>query len=116
MDLSRRLETGAARNKRNQMKNKCGTQDAKTVGSKDLLAGLSVMTVIKLKHAADDHLNYAAGGPAENGKYYGWIYTLEGRQLVNSQPIHENGEAAIAHMKKVVDACRSWESPANEKS
>lgn len=78
----------------------------------DLLAGLTVMTVINLKHSDDEFLIYTHSGPHE-GKYAGWLLTKEGRPIINSQPTFENGEAAAAHMKLVVAACRSWESPAN---
>lgn len=84
------------------------------VACSDLLAGLSVMTVINLKHSDDEYLIYTQSGPFE-GKYVGWLLTREGRPIINSQPTHENGDAAIAHMKAVVAACRAWESPANAK-
>lgn len=81
--------------------------------SSALLAGLSFLTVINLKHSEDEYLNYTHAGPAKNGKYLGWITTREGRPIINSEPMHDTPEAAVAHMRSVVVACRAWENPAN---
>ena len=100
------------RKQKEQMKTNIERTETAAVGRSELLAGLSVMTVINLKHSGDEYMIYTSSGPHE-GKYSGWILTKEGRPIINSQPTHANREAAIAHMKSVVAACRSWESPAN---
>ena len=77
-----------------------------------LLAGLSVMTLLSLKHSKDECICITHGGPAvSNGKYVGWITTLEGRPVVNTEPIFDNPQDAEAHMHRVVSAARQWELP-----
>lgn len=92
------------------------TETAPPVGSSALLAGLSVLTVINLKHSEDEYINVTHAGPAENGKYLGWITTLEGRPVINTEPIFDTPADAEAHMRRVIAAAREWENPANEKA
>jgi len=57
-----------------------------------------------------DDIEVSAGGPAENGKYVGWITLGENnyyRPLLNSQPIYDSLEEAKKEMQKVVDDIRS---------
>jgi hypothetical protein len=83
------------------------------IGSSALLAGLSVLTVINLKHSQDEYINVTHAGPAENGKYLGWITTHEGRPVINTEPIFDTPADAEAHMRRVIAAAREWENPAN---
>lgn len=89
------------------------TETAPPVGSSALLAGLSVLTVINLKHSEDEYINVTHAGPAENGKYLGWITTPEGRPVINTEPTFDTPADAEAHMRRVIAAAREWENPAN---
>lgn len=80
-----------------------------------LLAGLSVLSVLNLKHSDDEYINVTHGGPDENGKYVGWITTIEGRPVINTGPRFDTPADAEAHMRLVIEAARKWESPANDK-
>jgi len=85
--------------------------------SNDLLAGLTVLTIINLKYSEDEYICVTHAGPTSNGKYLGWITTLEGRPVVNSDPIFDTAGEAEKHMRKVVEAAREWVNPGvNEKS
>lgn len=72
----------------------------------ELLAGLSVLTVINLKHCGDEDIVITHAGPTENGKYSGWITTPEGRPLINTQDIFDTAGDAEGHMRKIVAAAR----------
>lgn len=77
-----------------------------------ILAGLSVITVISLKHSDDADMQITHAGPAENGKYLGWIMTAEGRPFINTQAKFDTPADAEAHMRKVVEAARNWSNTA----
>lgn len=59
--------------------------------------------------ATRDDIVIDAGGPAENGKFVGWI-TLgpedRYRPLLNSEPLYDTKEEAKAAMHKVVEEVR----------
>lgn len=76
----------------------------------ELLAGLSVLTVINLKHCEDEDIVITHAGPTENNKYLGWIITPEGRPLINTEDIFDTAEDAEAHMHKIVAAARKWDN------
>jgi hypothetical protein len=90
-------------------------ESAGAVSSTRLLAGLSMMTVINLKYSEDEYNNVTHAGPAANGKYLGWITTLEGRPVINTEPIFDTPADAEAHMRRVIAAAREWENPANNR-
>lgn len=69
---------------------------------------VSVLTAAIIQ--SRDDIKVSAGGPAENGKYVGWITLGEDdyyRPLLNSQPIYDSLEEAKEEMQKVVDDIRS---------
>ncbi len=90
------------------------TESETSVACTDWLAGLSVLTLINLKHSEDEYICITHGGPTLDGKYAGWITTLEGRPVVNSAPIFETPADAETHMRRIVEAARGWELPANK--
>lgn len=55
--------------------------------------------------ATRDDIVCTQGGPAENGKFVGWITLGEDdryRPLLNTEPIYDTPEEAVAAMKKEV--------------
>jgi hypothetical protein len=73
-----------------------------------ILAGLSWMTVMNLKWYEPDAAHVTASGPDSNGKFTGWILTLEGRPVVNTPPF-DSAELAINHIHAVIKACKAYE-------
>jgi len=76
----------------------------------ELLAGLSIMTILSLKHADEAVLTscITSAGPDKDGRYAGWILTPEGRPVLNTPSRFETGADAMEHLKKVVAACRDF--------
>jgi len=65
--------------------------------------GISRITAYIIATRSD--IVISAGGPAENGKYVGWITLGQDdryRPLLNSEPIYDTPEAAKEAMTKVV--------------
>jgi len=75
-----------------------------------ILAGLSWMTVMNLKWFDPDYGHISSSGPDSNGKFTGWILTLEGRPVINTPPF-DTPELAIERVKAVITACKSYEPP-----
>lgn len=80
------------------------------VGSKDLLGGLTLGTVLSLKYSEDDHFHITHSGPEDFGYYAGYITTLEGRPIVSTKHIFESADAAENHMRFVVKAAREFKT------
>jgi len=74
-----------------------------------ILIGISAGTVLLIKHSSDDGLDITYAGPNhENGKYSGFITTPpHGKPLISTTPCFESAEDAMAHMRKIVEACRT---------
>ncbi len=65
--------------------------------------GMSTMTAFTI--AGNPDIECDAGGPAENGKYVGWITLGEDaryRPLINTEPIYDTPEEAVAAMEQLV--------------
>lgn len=76
----------------------------------ELLAGLTVGTIISLKHAELE--DFKITHSHKDGKYAGWITTLEGRPVVNTDLIFYSSVDAENHMRRVHDAAKAWETAA----
>jgi len=66
---------------------------------------MSISRITAYIIATRDDIVISAGGPAENGKYVGWITLGEEdryRPLLNSEPIYDTPEAAKEAMTQVV--------------
>jgi len=74
-----------------------------------VLVGLSVLTIISLKHCSDEDVRVTYSGPAANGKYCGWITSQEGRPVTNTEATFDTPSMALAHMYRVIAAARTWE-------
>ena len=74
-----------------------------------LLAGLSFLTVLNLKHSEDEHICVTHSGPDKNGKYRGFITTIERRPVINTEPVFDTASDAESHMRLVISAAREWE-------
>lgn len=84
----------------------------------EILGGMTIMTVINLKHSEDAFLGYTYGGPANHlavedpgrGKFRGFITESGyGRAVVSTGPVFDTAEDAVAHMRRVVKACRAFD-------
>lgn len=65
--------------------------------------GMSRLTAYAI--ASNPDIECSSGGPAENGKYLGWITLGEDaryRPLINTEPIYDTPEEAVAAMEKLV--------------
>lgn len=71
-----------------------------------LLAGLSYATILNLRSSDPDSLRVEAGGPSQKGKYAGWITTLDGRAIVNTEATFDTSKEAEVHMHKIIAAAR----------
>lgn len=75
-----------------------------------ILEGLSISTLLNLKHSLDDKLHITHSGPAENGKYSGWITNPKGQPIINTKPNFNSPEEAEEHIRKIVAATREWKN------
>jgi hypothetical protein len=71
-----------------------------------LLAGLSMGTVLALKHSGPEDLSITFGGPDTKAKFSGWILQPNGRPVINTGAIFDSGDAAVAYMTSIVDTAR----------
>jgi len=72
-----------------------------------ILAGLSWMTVMNLKWSEEGCYHIKTSGPDSNGKFTGWILTLEGRPVVNTSPF-DTAEDATNHIHAVIKAAKAY--------
>jgi hypothetical protein len=86
-------------------------ESAGDVSHNRLLSGLSLITVINLKYSEDEYINVTHSGPANNGKYLGWITKIDGRPVISTEPIFGTSQDAEAHMRSVITAARKWDNP-----
>lgn len=72
--------------------------------------GISLLTALIIQN---NEVRIAAGGPAENGKYMGWILKDADRwePILNTEPIYDSEGEAREAMQKVVDEIRRVELP-----
>lgn len=76
----------------------------------NLLAGVTHLTVVNVRHGAGDLIRSAAKG--NGGKWSGGLTVpRSGRLLISTPPVFETDEAAKAHMERVVQACIRYEFP-----
>src|SRR6185436_10583026 len=75
-----------------------------------ILAGLSWMTVMNLKWAEPNGMLIRVSEPGSDGRFTGWILTLEGRPVVNTPPF-DTAELATHHVHAVIKGCKDYESP-----
>jgi hypothetical protein len=72
--------------------------------------GLSARTVLVLRHSTDQEIMASAVGPDDNSKYSGFIIRKQDMAaLVNTPAIFDSKDDAEGHMKKVIEAARTWE-------
>ncbi len=62
--------------------------------------------------ANNPHVKANVGGPAENGKYVGWIEIEESEEskyhpLLNTEPIFDTEKEALKAMQKDIDTIKS---------
>ena len=79
-------------------------------GADPILAGLSWMTVMNLKWSEPDCVRTETAGPDSEGKFTGWILTLEGRPVINTPPF-DTAEQATAHIHAVIKAAKAYVNP-----
>ena len=83
--------------------NQTQTEEAAAVRSKDLLDGLSLLTVIQIRNRADELIR------ACRWKDTGWQAALlippYGRILVSTEPIFESEEAGVKYIDSLVKTC-----------
>lgn len=83
------------------------------LSSSALLGGLTLGTVLNLKWTDGDSMTVTHAGPDDDGKYAGFITTLEGRPIVSSKAAFESGASAEEHMRKVINAAREFRTMHN---
>lgn len=84
------------------------TVDVQHFSDASLLVRLSYITVINLKYSNDEDLNITHSGPHKNHKYSGWITTLYGRPVINTEPIFSTSLEAEGYMRRIIIAARKY--------
>ena len=59
---------------------------------------MSISNLTALTIYNRDDLIYSHAGPAENGKYSGWVSYPDGRPLLNTESVFDSAELAEKHM------------------